>query len=109
MLKDMSVLDDEDDELENVLIVERKSRKKARKELMKKSDDFFGEGKDVEVKKMVLGKYDVYDEDVVMEFDGEGGFDAVEEKWKVEIKARFVVEFLGLKGKVEIVEVVKGE
>ena len=108
-LKDTSMLDDEDDELENVLIAERKSRKKARKESTKKSDDPFGEGKDVEAKKTVLGKYDAHDEDAAMELDGEGGLDAAEEKRKAEIKARLAAELSGLKGKAETAEVVKGE
>ena len=107
-LKDTSVLDDEDDELENVLIAERKSRKKARREATKKSDDPFGE-EDATANKTVLGKYDEKADDDAMELDDQGCMDAAETRRKEEIKARLAAELSGLKGKLENTEVVRGE
>lgn len=107
-LKDTSVLDDEDDELENVLIAERKSRKKARREATKKSDDPFGE-EDAAANKTVLGKYDEKTDGDAMELDDQGGMDAAEARRKEEIKARLAAELSGLKGKLETTEVVRGE
>lgn len=107
-LKDTSVLDDEDDELENVLIAERKSRKKARREATKKSDDPFVE-EDAAANKTVLGKYDEKKDGDAMELDDQGGMDAAEARRKEEIKARLAAELSGLKGKLETTEVVRGE
>ena len=109
-LKDASVLDDGEDELENVLMAERKSRKKARLAATKRTgaDDPFGEKADEE-KKTLLGKYDDKAEGDGMELDGDGRLDAAEERRKADIKARLAAEAAGLRGKLDTAEVVKGE
>lgn len=109
-LKDASVLDDGEDELENVLMAERKSRKKARLAATKRTgaDDPFGEKADEE-KKTLLAKYDDKAEDDGMELDGDGRLDAAEERRKADIKARLAAEAAGLRGKLDTAEVVKGE
>ena len=109
-LKDASVLDDGEDELENVLMAERKSRKKARLAATKRAgaDDPFGEKADEE-KKTLLAKYDDKAEGDGMELDGDGRLDAAEERRKADIKARLAAEAAGLRGKLDTAEVVKGE
>ena len=109
-LKDASVLDDGEDELENVLMAERKSRKKARLAATKRTgaDDPFGEKADEE-KKTLLAKYDDKAEGDGMELDGDGRLDAAEERRKADIKARLAAEAAGLRGKLDTAEVVKGE
>ena len=109
-LKDASVLDDGEDELENVLMAERKSRKKARLAATKRTgaDDPFGEKADEE-KKTLLAKYDDNAEGDGMELDGDGRLDAAEERRKADIKARLAAEAAGLRGKLDSAEVVKGE
>ena len=109
-LKDASVLDDGEDELENVLMAERKSRKKARLAATKRTDadDPFGEKADEE-KKTLLSKYDDKADGDGMELDGDGGLDAAEERRKADIKARLAAEAAGLRGKLDTAEVIKGE
>ena len=108
-LRDASVLDeDAEDELENVLMAERASRKKARREATKRAtDDQFAEADARD--KTVLGKYDAKEDAEAMELDGEGGIDAAEEKRKAEIKARLVAELSGIRGKLDTAEMVKGQ
>ncbi|OUS44334.1 SART-1 family-domain-containing protein, partial [Ostreococcus tauri] len=108
-LRDASVLDeDAEDELENVLMAERASRKKARREATKRAtDDPFAEADARD--KTVLGKYDAKEDAEAMELDGEGGIDAAEEKRKAEIKARLVAELSGIRGKLDTAEMVKGQ